>query len=87
MLESLFESAVGSDWTNSEGWRDGPVLTGWHGVTVDSVGRVTALDLSRNGLSGRLPGNLGQLAHMVPVCSTRLRGGFGGSRVVTSRLA
>jgi hypothetical protein len=65
VLESLFESAVGSNWTNSEGWLDGPVLTGWHGVTVDSVGQVTALDLSRNGLSGRLPGSLGELAHMV----------------------
>jgi len=36
----------------------------WYGVTSDSNGRVTELDLSRNGLAGRLPGSLGALVHM-----------------------
>ena len=64
VLESLFEVAGGPAWTNDEGWLGGPVLAGWHGVDVDSLGLVTALDLSRNGLAGRLPGNLGELAQM-----------------------
>ena len=64
VLESLFERAGGSDWTNADGWGSGPALDEWHGIRADSLGRVTALDLSRNGLAGRLPGSLGELAHM-----------------------
>ena len=36
----------------------------WYGVSVDSRGRVTALDLSENELEGRIPGNLGRLSQM-----------------------
>ena len=64
VLESLFESAGGSGWTNARGWLDGPVLAGWHGISADSLGRVTALDLSRNGLAGQLPAILGDLIHL-----------------------
>ena len=64
VLESLFEVAGGPGWTNAEGWLSGPSLGGWHGVSADSLGRVTALDLSRNGLAGQLPANLSELAHM-----------------------
>ena len=64
VLAALFEAAGGSGWTNARGWLGGPALAGWHGVRADLLGRVTALDLSRNGLAGRLPGSLGELAHM-----------------------
>ena len=64
VLESLFEAAHGPGWTNAEGWLSGPVLADWYGIHSDSLGRVTALDLSRNGLAGRLPGILGELAQM-----------------------
>ena len=46
VLELLFESAGGSAWTNSTGWLETPLLTEWHGVTADSLGRVVTLDLS-----------------------------------------
>ena len=64
VLNSLFEAMDGPRWTNAEGWLGGPVLADWHGIRSDSLGRVTALDLSRNGLAGRLPGLLGELAHL-----------------------
>ena len=64
VLESLFEKAGGSAWTNAQGWLGGPVLDGWHGITADSLGRVTVLDLSGNALAGRLPGNMGALARL-----------------------
>ena len=64
VLNSLFEAMDGPRWTNAEGWLGGPVLADWHGIRSDSLGRVTALDLSRNGLAGRLPAILGELAHM-----------------------
>ena len=64
VLESLFEAAGGPGWPNSDGWLGGPALARWHGIRGDSLGRVTALDLSRNGLAGRLPRSLGELTHM-----------------------
>ena len=64
VLESLFEAAGGSAWANADGWLGGPVLADWHGIRADSLGQVTALDLSRNDLAGQLPGNLGELGQM-----------------------
>ena len=64
VLEAMYELAGGSDWTNSAGWLAGAVLGSWHGISADSLGRVTAIDLSGNGLDGRLPPPLGQLAQM-----------------------
>ena len=63
-LKSLFEASGGTSWTMSDGWPgDGPVGE-WYGVSADSVGRVTELDLSRNGLVGKLPATLGNLGRM-----------------------
>ena len=62
VLEALYEVSGGPDWTNSDGWLGIPALAQWHGVTADSLGRVVTLDLTRNGLAGRLPQNLGALA-------------------------
>ena len=64
VLEALFESAGGRRWTNAEGWLGGPALAEWYGVGTDSLGFVTSLDLSRNGLAGTLLGNLGNLARL-----------------------
>lgn len=63
-LETLYELNGGDGWTNRGGWFGGPVLEQWHGVTADSLGRVVALDLSRNGLAGRLHPVLARLEHM-----------------------
>ena len=63
-LETLYDAANGSGWTRSDGWlRDGN-LGRWHGVSTDSIGRVTELDLSGNGMSGVVPAKLGRLANM-----------------------
>ena len=64
VLKSLFETAGGGSWTRSEGWLGGIALEDWYGVTADSLGRVQALDLNRNGLVGRIPGSLAQLDHL-----------------------
>ena len=63
-LEAFFQIAGGSGWTNSDGWRGDGLLEEWYGVSVDSQGRVTGLDLSGNGLEGRIAGNLGRLPQM-----------------------
>ena len=61
-LAALHAAAGGEGWTDSEGWLDEAALAGWHGVETDSLGLVTTLDLAGNGLAGRLPAGLGDLA-------------------------
>ena len=61
VLRTLYEATGGANWTNADGWLEGDNATGWHGVATDSVGRVSGLDLSANGLSGTLPEALGRL--------------------------
>jgi len=63
-LESLYGAAGGSRWTHSDGWLDTPALEEWYGVIADSLGRVRELDLTQNGLDGRLPASLGKLVSM-----------------------
>ena len=62
VLEVLHDVASGSDWTNSGGWLGDGAVSEWYGVRTDNLGRVTELDLSRNGLAGRLPRIVGRLA-------------------------
>ena len=64
LLEDLHGALGGTDWTSSDGWFGDGTLDEWHGVSTDSLGRVATLDLSGNGLTGRLPGSLAQLAGM-----------------------
>ena len=64
-LASLHAAAGGMDWTRSDGWLGDAALEEWHGVTADSAGRVTRLDLSDNGLSGSVPASLSHLGSMV----------------------
>ena len=73
-LVALYEAATGGDWLRSDGWVDTVAVRGdytvtaaldqWYGVSADSLGRVLGLDLSRNGLSGRLPPELRGLSEM-----------------------
>ena len=77
-LESLFEATGGKDWIESTGWRGEAAVEEWYGVTADALGRVTELDLTRNGLVGQLPLSLGDLVQM-----TVLRI---GSNALTGRL-
>ena len=64
VLEAMYRATGGDGWTHSTGWFEGevPVLGRWHGVSAeDSLGQVTGINLSDNGLSGELPLDLGDL--------------------------
>ena len=63
-LVALYEATDGPNWVNSENWLTDAPLRDWHGVTT-SGGRVSYLDLSRNGLTGSIPAQLGTLTHLV----------------------
>ena len=64
-LVAVYDAASGDSWSNSDGWIYTVDIGQWHGVTVDAAGRVTALDLSGNGLSGDLPEEIGTLTALM----------------------
>ena len=63
-LVALFHATDGPNWTNNENWLDAVPLGEWHGVTTDTSGRVTGLSLNRNGLTGEVPSQLGNLTNL-----------------------
>ena len=64
VLDAFFRNTGGEDWMNSSNWLGDVAISNWYGVRADSLGRVTGLDLSDNGLTGRLPRILGRLAQL-----------------------
>lgn len=63
-LERLYHATGGANWTRSTGWLENAVLEQWHGIDTDSLGHVTLLDLSNNGLQGRLPPLVAELGRL-----------------------
>ena len=60
-LMALYDATDGGNWTNNTNWGSDEDLDEWYGVWTDSDGRVLAVVLEDNGLSGELPGELGDL--------------------------
>lgn len=63
-LERVFEAMGGASWVSATGWQSDALLEQWHGIGIDSLGRVKVLDLSHNGLTGRLSPSLADLRQM-----------------------
>ena len=64
VLEAFYRATNGDNWSNNSGWLSEAPLRDWYGVLTDANGRVTSLVLRRNQLSGVIPPELGQLAHL-----------------------
>lgn len=62
-LKVLYRQTNGPHWVDAGGWLEGDDPCRWTGVTCES-GWVVELRLPRNNLSGRLPAELGLLAHL-----------------------
>ena len=60
-LSALYDATGGPDWTDSRGWTGPFAADEMYGVVTDSQGRVVELNLTRNGLVGQLPSDIGQL--------------------------
>ncbi|KAK1734014.1 leucine-rich repeat protein [Skeletonema marinoi] len=64
-LSDFYDSAKGAEWTDRTNWLDGNEYASyceWDGVTCDDTNQhVTELNLSNNGLSGRLSKSIGNL--------------------------
>lgn len=64
-LIALYRATDGPNWTNKENWLSNRPLDEWYGVTTNSAGRVTWLELSDNGLKGSLPSAIGDLDRLL----------------------
>ena len=60
-LMALYDATDGGNWTDNTNWGSDEDLDEWYGVLTDSDGRVVEVVLEDNGLSGELPGELGDL--------------------------
>ena len=63
-LEALYRAAQGPAWNNRTNWATDAPLSEWYGVRTDAGGRVVALELSRNRLTGILPEELAGLTRL-----------------------
>ncbi len=61
-LEALYNAAGGANWTGRSNWLSDEPLDEWYGVSTDSGGRVTGLNLDNNQLTGSLPSGMQLLA-------------------------
>jgi len=63
-LAALYHSTGGDRWYNDDGWLTEKPLGEWYGVRTDGSGNVVSLSLSANFLNGKVPPEMGQLAHL-----------------------
>ena len=63
-LLTLYNAMNGSNWIYSDNWNSNLPVWKWHGVAVALNGRVNELNLSDNQLTGEIPAELGNLAHL-----------------------
>ena len=62
VLKEFYDLAKGREWTESENWTYEYInCCKWWGVTCDETGRVEALRLTDNGLSGKLSSSIKDL--------------------------
>ena len=64
VLEALYHATGGPSWSNHTNWLSEAPLSEWFGVVADQTGRVMSLSLGGNRLTGVIPPELGQLAHL-----------------------
>ena len=61
VLAVLFHATDGYNWEDNTNWLSRQPLRNWAGVKTTVRGSVTSLYLARNGLSGTIPSELGEL--------------------------
>ena len=64
VLEILYEETNGDSWTDNTNWLTDRPLDEWYGIGTDAYGRVTAISLDSNGLTGSIPLELGGLSSL-----------------------
>ena len=65
ILVAFYNATGGPQWKNNMNWLSDKPIRLWYGVTLDQHGRrVVDIDLKGNGLTGKLPKELGQLLNL-----------------------
>ena len=75
-LVAIYNATGGANWKTNTNWLSEESLSEWHGVNTDENGRVTALVLESNELSGEIPAELGDLTNLekLDLCDNGLSG-------------
>ena len=75
-LIALYNATDGPNWVFNTNWLSDAPLATWDGVRTDSGGSVTHLHFQNNGLTGRLPAELGLLTELqeLSIADSRLAG-------------
>ena len=60
----VYDALGGPGWRKRDNWATDTPLDTWYGVTTDSEGNVTRLDLAFNGLTGSIPPEPGNLQNL-----------------------
>ena len=63
-LVALYDATGGPNWLNNRNWLSDKPLGEWYGVTADSNGHVTELDLHNNLLIGLIPAELSSISSL-----------------------
>ena len=64
LLETIYKTTKGDSWTRSDNWCSDRPLSEWYGITTDSEGNVTSINLENNNLSGSLTMYLSSFAKL-----------------------
>ena len=64
LLETIYKTTYGESWTRSDNWCSDRPLSEWYGITTDSEGNVTSINLENNNLSGSLTMYLSSFAKL-----------------------
>ncbi len=74
VLGALYRATDCRRWRRRDRWLSSAPMGEWYGVTTDEEGRVTALEIPLNRLSGNLPPEMGYLDNLVnlAICNSDL---------------
>lgn len=64
LLKTIYKTTNGDNWTRSDNWCSDRPLSEWYGITTDSEGNVTSINLENNNLSGSLTMYLSSFAKL-----------------------
>ena len=63
-LVAFYNSTHGDSWDDNTNWLSDQPLATWHGISINSNGRVQGISLVENGIQGTLPPEIGDLTNL-----------------------
>ncbi len=63
-LVAFYNSTHGDSWNDNTNWLSDQPLATWHGISINSNGRVQGIYLVENGIQGTLPPEIGDLTNL-----------------------